>query len=213
MEGGRSTRQSSESQDAQHKRVGGESETTRAESSKEMNSSKTGTLIKLIFLNAQSIVNKLDLLRAQVCELEPDIIAITESWTHSDITEGILKISGYELIGRRDRSDTLKGRGGGILLYSKLSNIYVNSVIKSEQVIHATITNNDKNSEDIQIHCFYRSPNASSEMTEDILSHIKNISSNSISVGDFNYLEIDWSTLSCTNDLGREYLETVISSI
>ena len=146
-----------------------------------MNSRKTGTLIKLISMNAQSVVNKLELLRAQVSELEPDIIAITESWTHSDITEGILKISGYELIGRRDRSDTLKGRGGGILLYSKLSNIYVNTVNKSEQIIHATITSNDKNSEDIQIHCFYRSPNATSAMTDEVLAYIKIIPDNSYS--------------------------------
>lgn len=90
------------------------------------------------------------------------------------------ELKGYELFGRRDRKDMLNGRGGGILFYSKLPNICVDSVNKSEQIVHVTITNNDTNSEDIQIHCFYRSPNATDDMTEEVLDYIKNTSSNSI---------------------------------
>ena len=81
------------------------------------------SMIKFLFMNADSIMNKIDLLQAHVYELEPDIIAITESWTHVEIPDGILKIQGYDLIGRRDRKDTLKGRGGGVLLYSKLPTV------------------------------------------------------------------------------------------
>ena len=103
-----------------------------------MNSTKT-SITKFIFMNADSIVNKLDLLQAHVCEREPDIVAITESWTHEDITKEMLKIQGYGLIDRRDRKDTLNGRGGGVLLYSKLPNIYVDTVLKSDQIIHATL--------------------------------------------------------------------------
>ena len=175
-----------------------------------MNSPKEG-IVKFLFMNAQSIVNKIDLLQTHVCELKPDIIGITESWTHEDITDGVLKIKGYDLIGRRNRTDTVKGRGGGILLYSNLSNIYVNSVNKSEQVIHATVSN--KFSEDIQIHCFYRSPNSSMEMMEEVIKYIECIPSNSILVGDFNFPDIDWSTLSCTSAPGQLFLNSVNDKI
>ena len=198
MEGGRTARKPTEGEGSRREGMGGSTE--EASSSTRQPGTKIntepGTIIKFLFTNAQSIVNKIDLLQAHVSELEPAIIAITESWTHEDITDGILKIKGYDLIGRRDRKDTLNGRGGGILLYSNLSNIYVNSVNKSDKVIHATISNKDKHSEDIQIYCFYRSPNSSNEMTEEVIDYIKSIPSNSILVGDFNYPEIDWSTLS-----------------
>ena len=61
----------------------------------------------------------------------------------------MLKIQGYGLIDRRDRKDTLNGRGGGVLLYSKLPNIYVDTALKSDQIIHATLTSDDKSTEDI----------------------------------------------------------------
>ena len=69
-------------------------------------------------------MNKLDLLQAHVCELDPDFIALTESWTHDEITKEMLKIPRYDVIARSDRTDTLKRRGGGTLMYSHLPNIY-----------------------------------------------------------------------------------------
>ena len=60
-------------------------------------------MIKLVFMYADSIVNKIDLLQAHACELEPDILVVTESWTHGDITKAFLKLKGYELIGRYDQ--------------------------------------------------------------------------------------------------------------
>ena len=60
-------------------------------------------------MNAQSIVNKIDLLRAYLMENSPDVVVITESWTHDDVTDDFLKIKGYDLLGRCDPKDTLKG--------------------------------------------------------------------------------------------------------
>ena len=48
-------------------------------------------------MNAQSVVNKLDLLQAHAFELEPDILAVTESWTHDEITEGTRSKKRYEI--------------------------------------------------------------------------------------------------------------------
>ena len=118
-----------------------------------MKSPAESSVVKVLYTNADSIMNKLDLLQAHVCELDPDFIAITESWTHHDITEEMLKINGYDIIARSDRTDTLKGRGGGILMYSRLPNVYEQTVSRTEQVVHVTMNNQDKGS-DIHIQVF-----------------------------------------------------------
>ena len=71
--------------------------------------------MKVMFANAQSMINKLDEIRAVVKLQNPDIFAITESWTNDDIGNNLLQIDGYEIIDRQDRNDTERGRGGGII--------------------------------------------------------------------------------------------------
>ena len=165
-------------------------------------------IIKILFMNAQSVVNKMNLLQTHVCELIPDIVAVTESWTHQDITSEILKLHGYEIIGRRDRTDTVKGRGGGILLYSRLGHVYEQTTCKSEQIIHATIHTKDE-TPDIHLHVFYRSPNATPEMNKNVVTYVKGVPHNSVLIGDFNYPEIDWPSLYCALTPGKLFLDTV----
>ncbi len=70
--------------------------------------------LKILYLNAQSIVKKIDELACVAGNLAPDIILITESWCNSDITDAFLSFDGYELQTelRLDRQDTPQGRGG-----------------------------------------------------------------------------------------------------
>ena len=65
------------------------------------------------------MIQKLDELRSEVILLKPDIITVTESWTHDGHTDAFLSIDGYELKMRQDR----EGRGGGILLYASKETI------------------------------------------------------------------------------------------
>ena len=83
--------------------------------------------ITFLYTNAQSLINKIDELRIIASDLKPDIILISESWTHKDITKAYLSIQGYELQARKDRSDTIAGRGGGILVYNR-SDMIVNEI-------------------------------------------------------------------------------------
>lgn len=75
----------------------------------------------ILYLNAQSIVNKIDELGCLASINKPDLILVTESWCNSDISDAYLNIDGYELQLdlRMDRSDTAQGRGGGLLVYTK----------------------------------------------------------------------------------------------
>ena len=69
-----------------------------------------------VFFNARSIINKWDIFLATVCDLNPDLIAITESWSTNNILDAELQLSGYQMF-RRDRNTD--NRGGGVLLYTR----------------------------------------------------------------------------------------------
>ena len=73
--------------------------------------------IKIVYLNARSIVNKIQELKLFASECCPDVIAITETWAHDGISNNYLKIPNYSIAARHDRNDTLNGRGGGLLVY------------------------------------------------------------------------------------------------
>ena len=81
-------------------------------------SDRGGGELKVMFGNVQSLANKIDEMKAIMANEKPDIMAITETWTHEGIGDVILTIDGYELIAREDRNDTEKGRGGGIMVYA-----------------------------------------------------------------------------------------------
>ena len=57
----------------------------------------------------QSIVNKMGELREGVNVKQPDVIALTETWTNSDISDDFLSLDGYKLMERKDRKDTDRG--------------------------------------------------------------------------------------------------------
>ena len=74
------------------------------------------SVLKLLSLNARSVVLKIDKLKAEAIILDPDLIAVTEAWANASHTDAYLAIDNYSLVMRQDRQG--KG-GGGILLYAK----------------------------------------------------------------------------------------------
>ena len=93
------------------------------------------------------------------------IILINETWTHQDITNAYLHIKVYEISARKDRSDTLDGRGGGLLVYNRIG-IAVserNSDSQFEQVVSVLL---ETETNPLTINLTYRSPNSSFENNE-----------------------------------------------
>ena len=78
-------------------------------------------LFNIIYTNARSVCNKMNELRCVVSELKPDFILVNESWSNSSHSDSHFKIDGYSLVCRSDRSDTVEGVGGGLLLWSSVS--------------------------------------------------------------------------------------------
>ena len=73
-------------------------------------------LLQCLYINARSIINKIDVFRVTVCSIKPDVIGITESWATNDIGDAELSIEGYVMF-RTDRNTGNKGGGGGVILY------------------------------------------------------------------------------------------------
>lgn len=150
-----------------------------------------------LFLNARSLLSnfKLDEL-AYICKKNNiDIIAVVETWLHSDISNGEINVEGYTIY-RRDRGLTKSERGGGILLY--ISNRIASRLYLSDNVVEMLVVEvGDCNKDGTLLGLCYKPPNASEEYEQLMFTAIQNISSKSlILMGDFNYPNINWEQLS-----------------
>ena len=92
-------------------------------------------IAKMLYLNARSILSKLDLLKTHVWDNKPELIAVCESFTNSDIGDALLGIEGYEIISRKDGRDTTNGRTRGLLIYAKMGLQAMQCVVQGEDTV------------------------------------------------------------------------------
>ena len=134
----------------------------RAEESSGCSPERTSGTVKLIYMNAQSVIKKMAELRIIVGMRKPDVVTLTETWTNNDIDNSFLYIDNYEIIVREDRADTSRGRGGGILIYVKKS-----MCAWKEEVVgpfcQCVGTKLRGSNGDLAVFVVYRSPNSSRE--------------------------------------------------
>ena len=92
--------------------------------------SLSGSTLSVLQFNARSLHPKLLELADVVSHLQPDIVAITETWLTNAVPDGVLLLPDYGSIVRADRGSTGvktsrcgggKQRGGGVLLLIKNS--------------------------------------------------------------------------------------------
>lgn len=146
--------------------------------------------ITVFYCNARSIRNKFNELTLQIAHFKYDIIAITETWLHSEVRDPLeaFKIFGYVLV-TRDRHDR---EGGGVLFYIRSEINFV--VIENEHNESLWLRLNDKHNSSFVLAVVYRTPNSTQEMDAAISNDIntaRNWSKVCI-VGDFNLPNIDW---------------------
>ena len=166
-------------------------------------------LMSVFYTNCQSINNKRSELRAVLSELQPDMVLLTETWTNQTIENSILKIDGYELIMRKDRTDTAGGRGGGLLAYVKKGVNAWELTIESDfcQVGGVGLRGQGKVT---NLYLVYRSPNSTNENDEKLTDWLKTLVGNYCVFGDFNFPGISWDD-GRSDTKGRVFLETVES--
>ena len=162
--------------------------------------------LKLIYFNAQSIVNKRHEFELLVNEHKPDIIGISESWTSDQITEAELRLDGYYIF-RRDRKGK---RGGGVLLYianhinAKEVKTDVSAVFKEYIFCEIELSGNK-----FKLALCYRPPNTTLEEDKCIKELIKNnCKGNIVIMGDMNYPNINWKE-HIAKGSGKKFLKTI----
>ena len=154
-----------------------------------------------MYTNARSVVNKIDELKIYASLTQPDIIAITETWTNDSVSNHFLSLPNYAIISRHDRNDTLNGRGGGILIYAKESLKAVESTVHCNFNQFSSIEISPPGGDTLSLLVIYRSPNSSSVNNDLLLDVLKIAKNSSLVVGDFNYPNINWESFSGPNDV------------
>ena len=78
-------------------------------------------IYRVLFFNARSIVSKVDLLQTelQARSTKPDIICICETFSNDQHSDAYLKLCGYEIVSRKDGTDTVNGITRGLLIYCR----------------------------------------------------------------------------------------------
>ena len=148
-------------------------------------------------MNARSLISKLNDLEILVDERDPDLIFICETWLNNNICNSTLNIEGYNLEQelRIDRTDTVNGIGGGILVYSK-PGIIIKPITTTIDFVQYSqfelISLNGKEKSNQHFTLIYRSPNSTETNNEKLCEIMKMVPKNSILVGDFNMPGIDW---------------------
>ena len=154
---------------------------------------KKNTDCKCFYINARSIVNKLDEFELYIDEEKPDIIGITETWLTSDIENSELDTDDYTVF-RRDRQHSNKTRGGGVLLLVKNSLVAVpREDIFSTSFPESVWCNIGSGKDKLLVGVCYRPPDSSVADDEALFSLVTRVSKErTLIIGDFNFPDIHW---------------------
>ena len=147
----------------------------------------------MFFNNVRSMQNKKNEIAATIIDLKPDIVALCETWTHSGVSDAFLAIPGYEITARLDRTDTTLGRGGGLVVYSRVDLAATRVALDTDfnQAVFITVPAKPSN---LTLTIVYRSPNSSPDNNKLLCDLIRKTAGPTVIVGDFNYSGIDWES-------------------
>ena len=164
-------------------------------SKREEEDSRSGrdTAVKVLYTNAQSIIKKMAELRVTIDVRKPDVVALTETWTNTEISNEFLHIDGYEIMEREDRVDTSRGRGGGILVYVRKGLCAWREEVDGGFCQCVCVKLKGRGS-DLSIFVIYRSPNSSRENDVSLCELMNRMRGRFVAVGDFNFPGIRWAT-------------------
>lgn len=153
--------------------------------------------IKLVHLNAWSLIQHFDELAVTFLDGSFDIVILTESWLHLNCTDNLIHVHGYNLH-RLDRqvtnlSGTVK-RGGGIIVYVKQGidvTAWPSLDISDGDLECINLTCKQGMHRNINLSSVYRPPSgrvqSAIEKLESIVETIRSTTSgNTIVVGDLN---------------------------
>lgn len=158
-------------------------------------------IYRVLFFNARSIVSKVDLLQSelQARSSKPDIICICETFCNDQHSDSYLKLIGYEIVSRRDGSDTVNGITRGLLIYCKeglqASELHIRGAETVTECTGITVPwgGRGQGSLKLSIVLVYRPPGQADQAnTERLCQALKGVEGTVMSVGDYNLPGVDW---------------------
>ena len=165
----------------------------------------TGKPLKCMYTNADSLKNKLNEFTVRVSDYNPDIICVNEvkpKHMKDKLTESEFSLNdiGYNMFPLNIDNNI----GRGMLVYTKstLKAERIDISTEFEEVVWIKVQLNGKDS--LLMGCFYRSGSGSEAnnnmMREEINKALSKKCTYTCCIGDFNYPDISWSTLSPGTD-------------
>ena len=176
------------------------------------NNLKCENNLKILYFNAQSLLNKLKSLHSLLLSQNFDIICVTETWLKDTILDSVLIHNTPYSIVRNDRGT--KQRGGGCCII--ISNRIQFKIVSNISIHHVNLVCIDifsvfsfKTTRLINLYCppNFKNFDLYSEFT-DFLSEQSTTDSHLIIVGDFNAPNICWGPQ--TNNLSHNYPATSV---
>ena len=163
--------------------------------------------LTILYTNAQSLIKKIDEMRVVAADKRPDVMTLTETWTNDTIENAFLNVDGYNLIERKDRSDTGGGRGGGILVYVR-KELCAWSEKVTTNFNQCSCVKIKGSSNVLSLYTVYRSPNSTGANDALLYKWIEEMRGLFVIIGDFNFPGIEWKTGRCDKK-GGEFVEVI----
>ena len=154
--------------------------------------------LKIMYTNADSLVNKMSNLEILCQCQDPDIVAITEvnpKNARLPLRENEIHLNGYTVF----TNLTEEGRGVALYIRDSLTVSKFESSVGYRDSVWVDVS--VSKSRPLRIGTIYRSPNNSEEMNEALLNHIRRVcietqnDRDMVIMGDFNCKDIDWELL------------------
>ena len=141
--------------------------------------------------------------------MKPAVIMLCETFTRLDISKAFLTLDGYELVVRKDGTDTNSGIARGLLIYcrldlnaTELEDPCMNNFIECAgiQLPLGDQKTGGKSVDILNLILVYRPPRqpfsvSDSGNTEKLCFMLKSLKGKDLVVGDFNLPGIDWHML------------------
>lgn len=167
--------------------------------------------LSLCFTNIRSILPKRIELCSYLDNCECDILVLTETWLHQEIrNDEVLPDFNNFTIYRNDRNDK---RGGGVLIAVKQHITSFPVILPSQlEILWVCITS--PSTKHLLGVC-YRPPDSPQSFVSDLHDNLAEIKakfpkSSICLLGDFNYPEIDWSSLSSRTRDGTNFIQLTL---
>lgn len=153
-------------------------------------------------------MTKIDEFKIRMPQYDPHIILLTETWLHESIPDSLIHLPGYSIF----RNDRYSSKGGGACIFVKqeISGHKVNCKtiendkyrdLRNTNLVHLEIK---IEATKFEIVCIYRPGSidrAENSMLLEVLETIFSADCPVLCLGDFNYPEIDWATLTLTQNI------------